>query len=125
MADKEVFKALRGKEFDIEHAAKGEDHEEAVDALGGNSAGIGPIALCFLCWQDPNGKKGFGGRLKRSQIIPQDRDAARVAQRLNLLEDPHAAQSRIGFNKGLNFFFKGVELGGPGVARNGGEGFLL
>jgi len=26
MADEEVFKTLRGEEFEIEHAAEGEDH---------------------------------------------------------------------------------------------------
>ncbi len=34
MTDEEVFKTLRGKEFDIEHATEGKDDEEAVDSLG-------------------------------------------------------------------------------------------
>ena len=48
MADEEVFKALRGKEFDVEHAAEGKDHEETVGSLGGDSAGEGPITLCLF-----------------------------------------------------------------------------
>ena len=91
MADEEVFKALRGKEFDIEHAAEGKDHEKAVDSLGRDSAGVGPIGLSLFRWHDPNGKKRFGGRLKGSQIIAKNRDATRVAQGLDLLKDTHAA----------------------------------
>ena len=125
MADEEVFEALRGEEFEIEHAAEGKDHEEAVEFLRRDSAGISPIGLGLLGWKDPNGKKHLGGRLNRSQIIPEDTDAARVTQGVNLLVNAHPTETRIGLKEGLDFIFEGIELGGPVGGRRGREGFLL
>src|SRR5512135_3078717 len=103
MADEEVFKALRGKEFDIEHAAEGKDHEEAVDFLRRDPASISPIALGFLCWKDLDRKKSSGGILHRSQIIPEDADAARIAHGLDLLADAHPTETGVGLKEGLDF----------------------
>lgn len=125
MAAQEVFKTLRGKEFDIEHAAEGKDHEEAVDSLGSNSAGVGPIGLGLFRREGANGKKRLGRRFHRPQIIPEDTDAPRVTHGLDLLEDTHPAQPRMGFKEGLNLVLEGIELGDPIVRRNRREGLLL
>ena len=121
----EVFKTLGGKEFDIEHAAEGEDHEETVNPLGRDSAGIGPIDLRLFSGKDLDRKKRLGGSSNRSQIIPEDTDAARVAHRLDLFVDAHPAQPRVGFKESLDFVFERIELGGPGWRRRNGQGFFL
>jgi len=121
----EVFKTLGGKEFDIEHAAEGEDHEETVNPLGRDSAGIGPIDLRLFSGKDLDGKKRLGGSSNRSQIIPEDTDAPWITHGSDLLVDTHPAQTRIGFKEGLDFIFEGIEFGGPILGRKGGEGFPL
>ena len=113
VSTEEVFKTLGGKEFDIEHAAERKDHQEAVNPLGRNSAGIGPIDLSLFSWKDLNGKKLLGGVSNRSQVIPEDTDATRVTHGLDLLMDAYPAQTRIGFKKSLDFIFERIKLGGP------------
>jgi hypothetical protein len=124
MAHKEGFEALRGKEFEIKHPAEGKGHEEAVDSVGGDSACISPIALGLLGWKDLDGEKSPGGRLHRSQIIPEDTDAARIPHGFNLLVDAHPTETRIGFKEGLDFLFERIKFGSP-IRRDGsGEGLL-
>jgi murein DD-endopeptidase MepM/ murein hydrolase activator NlpD len=125
MAHEEGFEALRGEEFEKEHAAEGKGHEEAVDPLGGDPAGISPIALGLLRWKDLDGKKSSGGRLHRSQVIPEDTDAARISHGFDLLVDAHPTETRIGFKEGMDFIFERIELGGPIGGRRSRENLLL
>jgi hypothetical protein len=125
MADEEGFEALRGKEFEKEHAAEGESHEEAVDPLGADPASISPIALGFLPWKDLDGKKSTGGRFHRSQIIPEDTDTARITHGFDLLVNAHPTEARIGSKEGLDFVFERIELGGPMGRRRSRESLLL
>jgi hypothetical protein len=125
MAHEEGFEALRGKEFEIEHAAEGKGHKEAINSLGGDSAGISPITLGFLSWEDLDGKKSSGGIFRRSQIIPEDTDATRITHGFNLLVDAHPTETRIGFKEGLDFFFERIDLRDPMGGRGRGEILLL
>jgi hypothetical protein len=125
MAHEEGLEALRGKEFEIKHTAEGKGHEEAVNPLGGDPAGISPIALCLFRGENPNRKKCFRGRLNRSQIIPEDTDTARITHSFDLFMDAHPAEIRIGFKEGLDLIFERIKLGSSIRRDRGGEGLLL
>jgi len=125
MAGHKMLDGLGMEEFEIEHPAKGEDHDEAVDPLGGDFTGIGPVALSLFPWGGLNVEKGFGTGPKGPQIIAKDTDASRVAELLNLLVNTHGAHRGVTIQKLTDLLFEGIELGGPWLTRRSREGLLL
>ena len=125
MAGHKMLDGLGREEFEVEHAAKGEDHDETVNSFGGDLAGIGPIALSFLCRGGLNVEKDFGSGPEGPQVISKDTDASRVAELLNLLVNTHGAHRGVMIQKLTDLLLEGIEFGGPWLRRNSGEGLLL
>jgi hypothetical protein len=116
---------LGREEFEVEHPAKGEDHDETVNSFGGDFTGIGPVALSFLRRGGLNVEKGFGGKPQGSQVISKDTDASGVAEFSDLLVNPDSAHRGVMIQKLTDLLFEGIELGGPWLTRSSREGLLL
>lgn len=125
MAGHKMLDALGREEFEVEHPAKREDHDEAVNSFGGDFTGIGPIALGFFPWGGLNVEKGFGTGPEGPQVISKDTDAPGVAEFLDLLVDTHGAHPGVMIQKLTDLILEGIELGDPWARRRSGEGLLL
>jgi len=116
---------LGGEEFEVEHATKGEDHDETVNPFGGDLAGIGPIALSLLSRGGLNVEKDFGSAPEGPQVISKDTDASTIAELLNLLVNTQGTDCGVMIEKLPDLILKGIEFGGPWLRRSSGEGLLL
>ena len=125
MAGHKMLDRLGRDEFEVEHPAKRENHDETVNSLGGDLAGIGPIALSFLSRGGLNVEKGFGTGPQRSQVIAKDTDASGVAESLDLLIDAHGADPGVMTQRLTDLILEGIEFGGSWLTRRSGEGLLL
>ena len=110
MAGHKMFDRLGREEFEVEHPAKGEDHDEAVDSLGGDFASISPINLSLLSGSGLNVEKGFGRGSEGPQIISKDADPSRVTELLNLLVDTHGADRGVMIQKLTDLILEGIEF---------------
>jgi len=95
MAGHKMLDRLGGEEFEVEHAAKGKDHDETVNSLGRDLAGIGPIALSLLCRSRLNVEKGFGRVPEGPQVISKDTDASPIAEFSDLLVNSDGAHGGV------------------------------
>jgi len=125
MAGHEMLDGLGREEFEVKHPAEGEDHDETVDALGGDFAGIGPVDLGLLPWGGLNVEKGFWGEPQGPEVISKDADASRVAKFLDLFVDTHGAHHGVMIQKFTDLILEEIELGGPWRRRSWREGLLL
>lgn len=110
MAAHKMLDGLGGEEFEVEHAAKGEDHDETVNSLGGDFTGISPIALSLLPWGGLNVEKDFGTGPQGSQVIAKDADASGVAQCSDLLVDANGADPGVMSEQITDLILEGIEL---------------